>query len=128
MRIGPAALSLPPRPHWVTATVEDWCTGALLGVRTCGTSPTGVVKWYRTRTAHRVVVASASLDGNDLGPLPAHIFTVSRRLWGALGLAGSEPASGSRTDSRKLAESAHLRSFDSERPSPIQWPTKIDTT
>lgn len=67
MKIGVARLSLPPRPRWVTTTVENWCSHKLLGVRTHGTSPTGVVEWYRTRTARRVVTATASLNGADLG-------------------------------------------------------------
>ncbi len=69
MKIGVARLSLPPRPRWLTATVENWCARKLLDIRTYGTSPTGVVEWYRTRTARRVVAATASLDGTDLGAL-----------------------------------------------------------
>ena len=69
MKIGLATLRPPPRPRWITATVENWCARKLLGVRTHGTSPTGVVEWYRTRSARRVVAATASLDGVDLGSL-----------------------------------------------------------
>ena len=69
MKIGVATLSLPPRPRWLTATVENWCARKLLDVRTYGTSPTGVVEWYRTRTARRVIAATASLDSTDLGEL-----------------------------------------------------------
>lgn len=69
MKIGLARLSLPPRPRWFTATVENWCAGKLLDVHTYGTSPTGVVEWYRTSTARRVVAATASLDSTDLGEL-----------------------------------------------------------
>ena len=69
LKIGMARLSLPPRPRWITATVENWCSRKLLDVRTYGTSPTGVVEWYRTRTARRVVAATGSLDGADLGAL-----------------------------------------------------------
>ena len=69
MEIGLATLSLPPRPRWLTATVENWCARKLLDVRTYGTSPTGVVEWYRTRTARRVIAATASLDSTDLGEL-----------------------------------------------------------
>ncbi|WP_423919328.1 hypothetical protein [Candidatus Poriferisodalis sp.] len=46
MTIGLATLSLPLRPQWVTATVENWCARKLLDVRTYSTSPTGVVEWY----------------------------------------------------------------------------------
>lgn len=67
MKIGLAALRLPLRPRRFTATVENWCARKLLGVSTHGTSPTGVVEWYRTRSARRVVDATASLDGVDLG-------------------------------------------------------------
>ncbi|WP_420438293.1 hypothetical protein [Candidatus Poriferisodalis sp.] len=66
MKIGLASLSLPPRPRWITATIENWCSFKLLGVRTYGTSPTGVVEWYRTRTARRIVAATGRLDGTDL--------------------------------------------------------------
>lgn len=69
MKIGLAMLRLPPRPRWITATVENWCARRLLGVSTHGASPTGVVEWYRTRTARRIVAATASLDGTDLGAL-----------------------------------------------------------
>ncbi|MCY3585142.1 MAG: hypothetical protein F4155_12935 [Acidimicrobiales bacterium] len=69
MKIGLATLRPPPRPRWITATVENWCARKLLGVHTHGTSPTGVVEWYRTRSARRVVAATASLDGADLGSL-----------------------------------------------------------
>lgn len=69
IKFGLARLSLPPRPRWLTATVENWCARKLLGVRTYGSSPTGVVEWYRTRTARRVVAATAILNGTDLGVL-----------------------------------------------------------
>ena len=69
MKIGLARLSLPPRPRKFTATVENWCARKLLDVCTYGISPTGVVEWYRTRSARRVVAATASLDGTDLGAL-----------------------------------------------------------
>lgn len=69
LTIGLARLSLPPRPRRFTATVENWCARKLLDVRTYGTSPTGVVEWYRTRTARRVAAATASLNGADLGSL-----------------------------------------------------------
>ncbi|MDE0320745.1 MAG: hypothetical protein OXI97_12795 [Acidimicrobiaceae bacterium] len=69
MKIGLATLRPPPRPRWITATFENWCARELLDVRTHGTSPTGVVEWYRTRTARRVVAATANLDGADLGSL-----------------------------------------------------------
>ena len=69
LRFGVAVLRLPPRPRWLTATVENRVSRKLLGVDTYGTSPTGVAEWYRTRSARRVVAATASLDGTDLGAL-----------------------------------------------------------
>ncbi|WP_419842785.1 hypothetical protein [Candidatus Poriferisodalis sp.] len=69
MNLGVGALRLPPRPRQITATVENWCAHKLLNVHTHGTSPTGVTEWYRTSSARRVVAASASLEGNDLGTL-----------------------------------------------------------
>ena len=69
MTFGLARLSLPPRPRWFTARVENWCARKLLEVRTYGISPTGVVEWYRTRSARRVVAATANFDGTDLGAL-----------------------------------------------------------
>jgi len=42
---------------------------ATMGVRTFGTSPTGVREWYQAERSRPLVEASASLDGRDLGPL-----------------------------------------------------------
>jgi len=49
----------------VEAPVARW----LLGVRTFGTSPTGVEEWYRADRYRRVVDGQASLAGQDLGSL-----------------------------------------------------------
>ncbi len=62
-------LPFPPRPRLVTSTVENWCARALLGVRTFGVSPAGAREWYRTRTVRRIVTASGSLAGVDLGEM-----------------------------------------------------------
>lgn len=59
----------PPRPRWVTTTIENWCSRRLLGVSTYGTSPTGTTEWYRSRSLGWIVSASASLTGTDLGPM-----------------------------------------------------------
>ena len=59
----------PPRPRRVTATAENWLSRRLLGVSTYGTSPTGTTEWYRTRSLRWIVSASASLNGDDLGPM-----------------------------------------------------------
>lgn len=47
--------------------VERLVARGLLGVRTWGVSPTGVLEWYRADEYRRVVAAEASLEGRDLG-------------------------------------------------------------
>ncbi len=59
----------PPRPRWVTQTLENRLSQVLLGVKTYGTSPTGVSEWYRSKVLRWVSVASASIDGVDLGEM-----------------------------------------------------------
>jgi hypothetical protein len=54
-----------PVSRWVEAPIAR----RLLGVRTFGTSPTGVFEWYRAFDYRRVVEARASLEGTDLGSL-----------------------------------------------------------
>ncbi len=49
--------------------VEAFVARRLLGVRTFGTSPTGVSEWYRADGYRRVIEARASLAGVDLGSL-----------------------------------------------------------
>ena len=49
--------------------VEAFVARRLLGVRTFGTSPTGVFEWYRADGYRRVVDARATLAGDDLGSL-----------------------------------------------------------
>ena len=71
LSLGTVAVPFPPRPRWVTATVENWLARLLLGVRTYGVSPTGVAEWYRTRSLRFVKSASGSLEGQDLGALCA---------------------------------------------------------
>ena len=51
--------------RWLEAPVAS----RLLGVRTFGTSPTGILEWYRADRYQRVLEASASLGGAALGPL-----------------------------------------------------------
>lgn len=60
---------LPPRPLWFTRWVERPGAWALMGVRTWGTSPTGVQEWYQARACRFVTEASALVDGLDLGPM-----------------------------------------------------------
>ena len=43
--------------------------GALMGVRTYGTSPSGVREWYRADGYRRLAWARASVDGVDLGAM-----------------------------------------------------------
>ncbi|MDH3299807.1 MAG: hypothetical protein OES24_04800 [Acidimicrobiia bacterium] len=67
LTIGRLVVPFPPRPRWITATIERWASRALLGVNTHGLSPTGVEEWYRTASVRRVVGGRASLRGVDLG-------------------------------------------------------------
>lgn len=69
LSIGRIVVPFPPRPRWITATVERSTARALLGVNTYGVSPTGVEEWYRTRSVRRVIGAQATLKGTDLGTL-----------------------------------------------------------
>ncbi len=54
-----------PAMRWLEAPVAR----RLLGVRTFGTSPTGVFEWYRADRYQSVLEARASLGGADLGSL-----------------------------------------------------------
>jgi hypothetical protein len=58
-----------PRPAWVTRWLEAPLAGALLGVRTFGTSPLGVREWYRASRWRPVTHAAAEVDGRRLGSL-----------------------------------------------------------
>lgn len=58
-----------PRPAWVTRVVEAPVARALMGVRTYGTSPTGVREWYRADGYRRLAAARATIDGTDLGAM-----------------------------------------------------------
>lgn len=69
LTVGRLVLPLPPRPRWVTSSIERWAANTLLGVNTHGVSPTGVEEWYRTKSVRRVVDGKASLRGTDLGSL-----------------------------------------------------------
>jgi hypothetical protein len=57
-----------PRPAWVTRFVEAPVARVVLGVRTYGTSPTGVREWYRASRWRPLRSARAALEGEDLGP------------------------------------------------------------
>lgn len=67
LRAGRRALRLPPRPLWFTRWLERPGAWALMGVRTWGTSPTGVEEWYQARACRFVTGASARVEGRDLG-------------------------------------------------------------
>jgi len=51
--------------RWIEAPVAR----GLLGVRTFGTTPTGIFEWYRADEYRAVVEGHASLAGTDLGSL-----------------------------------------------------------
>lgn len=59
----------PPRPPWVTRLVEAPVARLVMGVRTYGTSPSGVREWYRTDVWRPVRAGSASIGGRALGAL-----------------------------------------------------------
>jgi Protein of unknown function (DUF998) len=69
LRAGPRVLVLPPRPRWITRWLERPVARALLGVRTWGTSPTGVQEWYQATSCRFLRDAQATLDGEDLGAM-----------------------------------------------------------
>lgn len=66
---GRTVLAFPPRPRLFTATVENRCALAAMGVRTWGVSPTGVTEWYRARSLRWITQATAVLHGERLGPI-----------------------------------------------------------
>jgi hypothetical protein len=57
------------RPAWFTRFVEGPIARATMGVRTYGTSPTGIREWYRTDAYRRLAAATGSVDGTDLGAM-----------------------------------------------------------
>ena len=62
-------LPLHRRPAGFTRWVEGPVARVTMGVRTYGTSPTGVREWYQAERSRPLVGASARLEGRDLGPL-----------------------------------------------------------
>lgn len=68
LRAGSRVLALPPRPLWFTRWVEGPVARAIMGVRTWGTSPTGVQEWYQASGCRFVTTASGRVEGDDLGP------------------------------------------------------------
>ena len=67
MTLGRLRVPFPPRPRLLTATVEQVLSQAIMGVRTYGSSPTGVEEWYRSRSLRLVGEASGTFDGIDMG-------------------------------------------------------------
>jgi hypothetical protein len=68
---GPGLSLRVPRPAWFTRYVERPIASALMGVRTYGTSPSGVQEWYRADGYRRLASARGALDGVDLGTMAA---------------------------------------------------------
>lgn len=71
------------RPRWLTRWVEGPVARAAMGVRTYGTSPTGVREWYQAGSLRWVRSASASVADRDLGALAP--------VWPPVGVGFSEP-------------------------------------
>jgi hypothetical protein len=57
------------RPPWFTRLVEAPIARLAMGVRTYGTSPSGVREWYRTDVWRPVRAGSAHIGGRSLGAL-----------------------------------------------------------
>jgi hypothetical protein len=76
-------LPLRRRPAWFTRWVEGPVARAAMGVRTYGTSPTGVREWYQAERSRPVVAATARLAGRDLGALQTR--------WDPVGVGFTEP-------------------------------------
>lgn len=71
LRAGPG-WRLPPlalRPSWATRLLEAPIARVAMGVRTFGTSPSGVREWYRAVGWRPVLAGAGSLDGRDLGSI-----------------------------------------------------------
>ncbi len=62
-------LPLRRRPPWFSRFVEGPVARVAMGVRTYGTSSTGVREWYQADRYRPLREAAARLGGEDLGPL-----------------------------------------------------------
>ncbi len=69
LHAGRPVLWLPPRPRWFTRVVEAPVAWPLLGVRTYGTSPTGVQEWYQAVSCRFLGAATGRVEGRDLGAM-----------------------------------------------------------
>jgi hypothetical protein len=67
--LGRLVLPFPPRPRWVTASIENLVSRSVMGVRTVGTSPTGAREWYRTRRVRTVRSGETFIHGRSCGEL-----------------------------------------------------------
>jgi hypothetical protein len=56
------------RPPWFTQVVERPIARRVMGVVPAGRSPAGVDEWYQARRVARLVRATASIGGVELGP------------------------------------------------------------
>ncbi|CAN5458717.1 hypothetical protein BH10ACT3_BH10ACT3_23480 [soil metagenome] len=104
LRAGRTVLRLPARPLWFTRWVERPVAQVLMGVRTWGTSPTGVQEWYQAVSCRFLHAATATVDGEDLGAMapldPACRFGFSEstrrpsmvRVRPSLGVPGDRPS------------------------------------
>lgn len=73
LRAGATVIRLPPRPLWFTRWIERPIAQLMLGVRTWGTSPTGVQEWYQAVSCRFLRSATGSIEGEDLGAMaPLH--------------------------------------------------------
>jgi len=106
---GGRALLFPPRPRFLTATVERWMARALLGVNAYGVSPTGVEEWYRTQSVQLVTEATASINDQEVGPLS--------RIEPPVGFGFSEPPARP-THVRLRVDLRRSRATDDDRSQP----------
>jgi hypothetical protein len=58
-----------PRPMWLTRWIERPIAALTMGVRTWGTSPTGVHEWYQVARYRRASDATGRRAGSDLGAM-----------------------------------------------------------
>jgi hypothetical protein len=83
LNAGRRVLVFPRRPLAFTRWVERPIAFGLLGVRTWGTTGTGIEEWYQAHSCRLIHSAGAELDGIDLGG--------SRPLHPPCGFGFSEP-------------------------------------
>ena len=57
-----------PRPRWFISSVEQWVSSAVFGTKTHGLTCNGLREWYCVYSLAKIKRASASCEGNNLGP------------------------------------------------------------